>query len=66
MNRIRMVATIFMAMLCVGIVLTVTDANAAAKINKRHLVGNWTLVSITNTLSDGKKVVGFGANERVV
>jgi hypothetical protein len=55
-----------LAMLCVGIALTVTDGNAAVSINKKHLVGNWTLVSITNTLPDGKKAVGFGANEGVM
>jgi hypothetical protein len=44
------------------------DANAAgmAKINKKQLVGSWALVSITNTLPDGKKTVGFGANEGVM
>jgi hypothetical protein len=45
-----------------------TDANAAgmSKINKKQLVGSWALVSITNTLPDGKKTVGFGANEGVM
>ncbi len=66
MNRIKMLA-ITMAMLFVGIALTMSDAMAQgmSKIDKTKLVGSWTLVSITNT-SDGKTIEVAGPNDGVV
>jgi hypothetical protein len=44
--------------------LATTGASAqAGKINEKDLVGTWTLVSIQNTLPDGKKAEGFGAGD---
>ncbi len=57
-----------LAMLCVGIALTMTDAMAqgTSKIDKRKLVGSWTLVAVSNTLPDGKTTQNFGPNDGVV
>jgi hypothetical protein len=68
MNRMKRRTVTTMAMLCVGIALTMTGAIAQgkSKIDKEKLVGSWTLVSITNTLSDGKSVQGFASNDGVV
>ena len=43
--------------------LLATSSQAAEKIDKDKLVGNWTLVSITNTTPDGKTFQGFGLND---
>jgi hypothetical protein len=45
-----------------GILLT-PSSQAAEKIDKDKLVGNWTLVSINNTTPDGKTFQGFGLND---
>lgn len=66
MNKNRLLTIALMALLGVGFAMTDAMAKGMSKINKKHLIGNWTLVSITNTFPDGKKVVGFGANEGVL
>ena len=66
--QLKMLAKTSIAMLCVGVALTLTDATAQGikKIDKTKLVGSWTLVSINNTLPDGKTMQGFGSNDGVV
>jgi hypothetical protein len=56
------------AMLCVSVAMALTHATAqgVSKIDKATLVGSWTLVSINNTLPDGKIMQGFGSNDGVV
>jgi hypothetical protein len=69
MNRIdKMLRVTTLATLCIGIALLMTTAMALAKagIDKAKLVGSWTLVSVDNTLPDGKAVRGFGSNDGVV
>ena len=63
-----MLAKTTIAMLGVGIALTLTGAKAegTSKIDKTKLVGSWTLVSINNTLPDGKTMQGFGSDDGVV
>jgi hypothetical protein len=66
--RLGMLIKTTMAMLCAGIALTSIDAVAqgTSKFDKTKLVGAWTLVSIDNTLPDGKRMQGFGSNDGVV
>jgi len=69
MNRMNKMLTVTtLAMLCIGIAVSTTGAlaQAKAKISKARLVGSWTLVSIDNTLPDGKTVRGFDQNDGVV
>src|ERR1700719_4625387 len=56
------------AMLCVSGTLALTHAMAqgTSKIDKAKLVGSWSLVSINNTLPDGKTMQGFSSNDGVV
>ncbi|MEA2863394.1 MAG: hypothetical protein QOC84_1350 [Bradyrhizobium sp.] len=66
--RLGMLIKTTMAMLCAGIALTSIGAVAqgTSKFDKTKLVGAWTLVSIDNTLPDGKRMQGFGSNDGVV
>ena len=66
--RLMIFAKTTIAMLSVGIVLALPHAMAQgmSKIDKTKLVGSWTLVSINNTLPDGKTMQGFGSNDGVV
>ena len=65
MNRNMTLYITTMAMLCVGVALTVTVAMAQgmSKIDKTKVVGSWAQVSVTNTSSDGKTVQVFGPND---
>ena len=66
--QLEMLVKTTIAMLCAGIALNSIDATAqgASKFDKSKLVGGWTLVSIENTLQDGKKMQGFGLSDGVV
>jgi hypothetical protein len=50
------------AITALGLVLSASNAVAQTKSLKDQLVGTWTLVSETDTTSDGKKSEGFGSN----
>jgi Lipocalin-like domain len=66
MNRILSVTTL--AVLCIGIAISATGAMAQgkSKVDKAKLVGAWTLVSIDNTMPDGKTIRSFDQNDGVV
>ncbi len=68
MKQLKMLAITTIAMFCVGIAVTVTDAMAQgmSKIDKGELVGSWTLVAINNKSPDGKTVQTFGSNDGFV
>jgi len=68
MHRIRMLCITTLAMLCVGIALTMTDALAqgTSKVDTTKLVGDWTLVSVNNTFPDAKTVQSFGPNDGIM
>jgi hypothetical protein len=68
MKRMKMVTMTAVVTLGIGATLTMSDLAALgkSKIDKAKLVGGWTLVSITNTLADGKTVQGFGPNDGIV
>jgi hypothetical protein len=67
-QKFGMHALAVLAMLCVGIVASATEAAAQgkAKIDKAKLIGTWTLVSITNTGPDGKAQQTFGQGDGVL
>jgi Lipocalin-like domain len=50
------------AITALGLVVSLNSAVAQTKSIKDQLVGTWTLVSETDTQSDGKKIEGFGPN----
>jgi len=64
MNRVKLLG-ITLAMLCVGIALTMSNAMAqgVSKIDKTKIVGSWTVVSATVTTADGKTIQTFGPND---
>ena len=66
--RLMIFAKTTIAMLSVSAALALPHAMAQgmSKIDKTKLVGSWTLVSINNTLPDGKTMQGFGSNDGVV
>ena len=68
MNRIKMLSITTMAIVYVGIALTMTDAMAQglSTIDKTKLVGSWALVSANVTYPDGKTVQTFGPNDGFV
>jgi hypothetical protein len=66
--RLKLFAKIAIAILSISFLLAFPHAMAQgmAKIDKTKLVGSWTLVSINNTLPDGKTMQGFGPNDGIV
>jgi hypothetical protein len=52
------------AMAALGIALLPSSALAQQKSLKEQLTGAWNLVSIENTMPDGKKSMGFGPNPK--
>jgi hypothetical protein len=47
-----------------SLALALTAGQAAARINKKQLVGTWSLVSTDNTKPDGSKVDVYGQNPK--
>jgi hypothetical protein len=62
MNRHHILG--FSVITAVGLALLSGNAIAQQKSLKDHLTGAWTLVSIVNTMPDGKKQEFFGPNPK--
>lgn len=64
MNRRNVLGLTIAALLCTSIVFGASQVPAQQKSLKDQLIGAWTLVSIDNTMPDGKKQQPFGPSPK--